>query len=368
MVEIPNSFCHSCQLGKHVRLPFETSMKRTLVPFHIIHSDLWTSPVSSCSGYKYYLLFLDDFTHYLWVFPLRAKSEVYAKFVQFHVYVRTQFSLPIKILQCDNGREYYNTPLKLFLSQNGIIFQTSCLYTSQPNGKAERTIRTINNTLRTLLIQSNLPPSFWVESLIMSAHLFNITPTTTLGKRVPHELLFGSLPTYDHLRIFGCLCYPNLTPMISHKLEPRSTPCVFLGYPPTQKGYCCFDLENKKIITSRHVTFDETVFPYPLLSPMSAYDFLLDDAPTPYVTHFMQEHNRAGATTAITAASPAAASTPAAPITASPPSTSTASPVLHPQRPCILPNTSPKLTLKTIPPLPLTKLSPIHNLNTYILW
>ena len=65
--------CHACQLGRHVRLPFSSS--HAAHAFDLIHCDLWTSPVLSMSGYKYYLVVVDDFSHYSWTFPLRAKSE-----------------------------------------------------------------------------------------------------------------------------------------------------------------------------------------------------------------------------------------------------------------------------------------------------
>jgi hypothetical protein len=65
-----SSICHACQLGRHVRLPFSFSIKNTHRAFEIIHCDLWTSHVESVSGYKYFLVILDDFTHYLWTFPL----------------------------------------------------------------------------------------------------------------------------------------------------------------------------------------------------------------------------------------------------------------------------------------------------------
>nr|GEX13411.1 ribonuclease H-like domain-containing protein [Tanacetum cinerariifolium] len=44
--------CHACQLGKHVRLPFSPSETVVTSPFDIIHSDLWTSPLSSVLGIK----------------------------------------------------------------------------------------------------------------------------------------------------------------------------------------------------------------------------------------------------------------------------------------------------------------------------
>jgi hypothetical protein len=67
---------------------------------------------------------------------------------------------------------------------------------------------------------------------------------------------------YSDLRVFGCLCYLNTSATATHKLSPRSVPCVFLGYPSSHKGYRCLNLVTQKLIISRHIIFDETVFPF----------------------------------------------------------------------------------------------------------
>ncbi|GJW54925.1 ribonuclease H-like domain-containing protein [Tanacetum coccineum] len=74
--EKTSHICHACQLGKHVKLPFHSSDSIVEHRFDIIHSDLWTSPIISSSGFKYYVLFLDHFSHYLWIYPLRSKSDM----------------------------------------------------------------------------------------------------------------------------------------------------------------------------------------------------------------------------------------------------------------------------------------------------
>ncbi|GJU71830.1 ribonuclease H-like domain-containing protein [Tanacetum coccineum] len=51
--EKPLVLCHVCQLGKHVRLPFVSSNTVVTSCFDIIHSDVWTSPIPSLSGFKY---------------------------------------------------------------------------------------------------------------------------------------------------------------------------------------------------------------------------------------------------------------------------------------------------------------------------
>ena len=53
--------CQTCQLSKHTCLPFSTSESIVSSCFDIVHSDVWTSPIFSISGIKYYVLFLDLF-------------------------------------------------------------------------------------------------------------------------------------------------------------------------------------------------------------------------------------------------------------------------------------------------------------------
>ena len=58
--------CHACQLGKHVRLPFSPSISASRACFDLLHCDLWTSPIVSISGFRYYLVIVDDYSHYYW--------------------------------------------------------------------------------------------------------------------------------------------------------------------------------------------------------------------------------------------------------------------------------------------------------------
>jgi histone deacetylase 1/2 len=277
------SLCHACQLGKHIRLPFDTSTTRTSCPFELIHCDLWTSPLASISGYKYYLVILDDFTHFLWTFPLRLKSDAFPAIKHFFAYVSTQYNTTVQAVQCDNGREFDNAAAKLFLTSLGTVLRMSCPYTSPQNGKAERVIRTTNNIVRSLLFQASMPPTYWVEALNVATFLFNLHPTKTLHFKTPFETLNHKPPPLNSLRVFGCLCYPNLSATAVHKLAPRSTMCVFLGYPSNHRGFRCLDLSTHKIIISRHVVFDENSFPFAEQTSPAPADFSFLDDITPMV-------------------------------------------------------------------------------------
>lgn len=215
-----SSSCEVCQLGKQTKLPFSKSTSFTTRPFQLIHSDLWTSSVPSITGFKYYILFLDDYSHFLWVYPLKRKSDVFNEFKTFHAYVENQFKTNIQALQCDNGGEYQNSQFQAFFRSKGIQFRFSCPHTSQQNGKSERMIRTINNSIRCLLFQAHLSSSYWVEALHISVHILNILPSSSVQNRVPFSILFHKEPRYDHLKVFGCLCFPNLNYSNLHKLAP----------------------------------------------------------------------------------------------------------------------------------------------------
>ena len=166
--------CHACQLGQHVHLPFRVSSSRALHKFDLIYCDTGTSLVVSVSGFKYYLVVLDDYSHHLWTFPLRLKSDTFSTLSHFFAYVKTQFGDTIKVVQCDNGHEFNNSSACTFFLTHSIHLRMSCPYTSPQNSKAERTIRPINNVIRSMLIQASLKPFYWAEVLHTATLLFNI--------------------------------------------------------------------------------------------------------------------------------------------------------------------------------------------------
>jgi hypothetical protein len=193
-------------------------------------------------------------------------------------------------LRCNSGGDLYTYPSttapSCSLATTSSLWHHrrghhSCPYTSPQNGKAERMLCTTNNTIRTMLLHASMPPPYWAKALTTATYLLNMRPSSSIQNQILHQILHDTIPDYASLRIFGCLCYPNLTATSPHKLAPRSTPCVFLGYPSSHKGYRCLDMSTRRIITSRHVTFDESVFPFsaaPSAGSMpSSLDFLMQD-------------------------------------------------------------------------------------------
>ena len=152
--------------------------------------------------------------------------------------------------------------MRSYLATHGISHLTTPPHTPELNGLSERKHRHIVETGLSLLSVANLSLTYWLQAFATSVFLINRMPTPILQNQSPIQKLFQTIPNYLKLRTFGCLCYPWWRPYAPNKLENRSLPCVFIGYSLTQNGYLCLEPVSGRVYVSRHVRFNETVFPY----------------------------------------------------------------------------------------------------------
>ncbi|GJZ64305.1 putative RNA-directed DNA polymerase [Tanacetum coccineum] len=153
---------------------------------------------------------------------------------------------------------------KVYLPQ-----KTSCPHTSEQNGFVERRNRHVVETGLTLLAQACVPQRFWHYAFDTAVYLINRIPSRTSTNKSPFEHIFKRFPDYSFLRVFRCLCFPHLRAYNCHKMDFRSTPCVFLGYNPSHHGYRCLDISTERLYIARHVRFNEAQFPFDILKTTS---------------------------------------------------------------------------------------------------
>ncbi|PKU64958.1 Retrovirus-related Pol polyprotein from transposon TNT 1-94 [Dendrobium catenatum] len=259
MQHIPSDFqCQACSMAKSHKQTFKNRQSVTTHPFELIHSDVWGPIPTSCSNnFRYYVVFIDDFTKFSWIYFMRTKNETFSCFKNLLSMIYNQFNKTPKTLRSDSGGEFLGNEFTNYLNSLGIHHQLSCPHTPEQNGVAERKHRHLLDITRTLLIASGLPNSFWTDALSTANYLINRLPSKTIALQTPFQKLYNNPPDYDNLRTFGCLCYPWLQPYAKDKLSPRSQPCLFLGYSTNHKGYKCFNIATNKTQISRHVVFHE---------------------------------------------------------------------------------------------------------------
>lgn len=115
--------------------------------------------VDSLGGVKYFFLLKDDCSHFRVVYFLKNKNEVYDRLENFIEKTENITGNKIKIVRSDNAKELTSTKFKTLLDKKGITHQTSVIYTPEQNGKVEREMRTVVETVRTMLLTKNLPKS-----------------------------------------------------------------------------------------------------------------------------------------------------------------------------------------------------------------
>ncbi|KAL5729693.1 hypothetical protein ACHQM5_002605 [Ranunculus cassubicifolius] len=250
--------CHVCALSKHTRSSYISRMHRTPCAFDLIHSDVWgPSPVTSLSGHRYYVTFIDDHTRCTWVYLLKKKSEVLPSFTQFLRMVKTQYNV-VRGIRSDNAKEYVSDAFVSQLNKQGILQQLSNTYTPEQNGVAERKNRSLMVVVRCLLRGMNVPKNYWHMAVLTASYLLNRTPSRILHGKPPLRLLHPDKILFPVVpRIFGCVCYVQNRSPTCTKLDDKAIKCIFLGYAAFSKGYRCFDPLTHKFYHTMDVSFLE---------------------------------------------------------------------------------------------------------------
>ncbi|MFS7942758.1 putative RNA-directed DNA polymerase [Helianthus anomalus] len=222
----PCSFhCDSCSINKSHKLPFGQNSFNAHKPLELIYSDVWGPVQRSIDDFIYYVIFVDYYSKYVWLYPMKRKSDVATLFPQFKNLVEKFFQTPLISIFTDNGGEYIG--LKNYFHQRGISHFTTPPHTPEQNGIAERRHRHIVEIGLALLHFANLPMSFWFHAFQTAVYLIHRLPTPILEFQSPYQRLYNSPPHYAKLKPFGCLCFPWLKPYNSSKLQPSSARCIF---------------------------------------------------------------------------------------------------------------------------------------------
>jgi len=244
----PDLICEPCLAGKMHANPFPSSDTRATELLELIHSDTHDVGVLSGSGYRYWVSFIDDYSRFKTLIPMKLKSDTITAFKQFKVYAEKLTGKTIKNFRDDKGTEYTSNEFNNLLSSYGIARQHTCRNRPQQNGIAERANRLFSERIVSLLNESGLPEKFWVECLASLVHVTNLCPTSALIGKTPHEVWYGKKPDVSHLRVWGCLAYVHIQKDKREKLGSHMAKCIFIGYPEGYKGWRFYNPETHRVL------------------------------------------------------------------------------------------------------------------------
>jgi transposase InsO family protein len=98
--------------------------------FLTVHGDL-CGPIklASPSGWRYFLLLVDDVTCYMWVVLLTAKSEASSAIKRIQAAVEKECGRKLRVLRTDNGGKFTAAEFAAYCADEGITRHFSAPYT-----------------------------------------------------------------------------------------------------------------------------------------------------------------------------------------------------------------------------------------------
>ena len=264
-------FCEACQMGKASRTEFshhssEPASSRVMEKLHAdicgpINVD--DDPLGVLSLYgnvRYFVVIVDDFTGKIYIELLKVKSDATKAIIDFINLAETTTNQKLLKFHSDNGLEFNNVKLNSWMKSKSIVKTNSLPFTPQHNGVAERSIRTITESARTMIHHALLHPSFWPPAVKAASYLLGFRLKTSNTKTI-NELFFGFKQSINHLRTMFCDSFTHVPDHKRSKFDAKSILTIFIGYPDSKtNGYVLFDPNTKKLIESRDVTFLEESF------------------------------------------------------------------------------------------------------------
>ncbi|KAL6323342.1 hypothetical protein AAG906_029349 [Vitis piasezkii] len=175
----------------------------------IVHTDISGPYSTTLCGNKYFITFIDDFSHYGY----------------------KQLGKVIKIVRSDRGGEYYE--------KHGDVGKTKDL------------------CKRSMMGRSNLLEYLWGEAIKTTTYILNRVPSKSVLK-TPFELWTDRKPNLNHFKVWGCPAEVKIYDPSLKKTDSRTTRCYFIGYPSHSKGYKFYcSTRGTRIVESQVAKFLE---------------------------------------------------------------------------------------------------------------
>lgn len=291
IANVPIPICQACQFGKAHAQP--TGKKpivdpnTKLQPGDLVHVD---QAISSVPGRC--LLHSGKPTNQTWkvvtIFKDHASKKVFAEFQRSTDAKETiqskrrleseahQHGIKIKKYRADNGIFKSNAFIE-DIEKLGQTIDYCGVGAHHQNGIAERTIRTIVESARTLLLHAHykwndtITFDLWTFALRQAVTIYNATPRKDLQWRTPNQVFAGVTDSTDakdfnelkSMRTFGCPCYVLSTKSTNtqrkNKWTYKATKGIYLGKSRSHASNVALILntKTKHISPQYHIVFDE---------------------------------------------------------------------------------------------------------------
>lgn len=252
--------CEICLKCKMTKKAFNNCRTRAESILQIIHTDVkGPFDVEGFDGSKYYVSFIDDYSHIAQVYCIKTKSQVFDCFEKYCKYVMNLTKKKICEIRCDNGTEYLNQRFYNLAQQLGFRLRPSPPYDHELNGTAERYNRTLMDRVRCLRKESGLEKKYWPEIVQAATYIGNrLISSSTRIPLSPYEIFLGKKPSIENLNLYGSKVFVRTPDLLRKTQDDKAREGILVGF--SDVGYRI--LVDGKVIVARNVRFIEKDKPF----------------------------------------------------------------------------------------------------------
>src|SRR5258708_586466 len=197
--------CSACWKGKQMQniIPQVTQEQSTKVLGWVFSDICGPIETTSIEGYRYFITFLDDFSHYTHIRLCKSKDDALNIFKMWKACMEKGMGQTLKILHTDSSGEYTSNAFSTYLAEHGIKCELTNTYTPQENGVSEQANQTLNNlghsmiaNAKEVLQAKSLPSSLWSQAICHAAWIKNRVFTRSLNSDITlYQAYFGKKPS-----------------------------------------------------------------------------------------------------------------------------------------------------------------------------
>ena len=254
--------CDVCARSKITRVSFRTKDENSVRPNFSADIAVYLN-CPARGGERYVLKITHHASKMFWATGLvhrtgEAVLEVFKELFRGDV---KRYKLKMEHYHADGAGELISEELRQYLRTQE-CYQHTWSSTDSPemNAIEERKFRTAGEMTLAMLIQSGLPPQFWLDAYMAARYILIRLPTKTdKGYMSPIEFLTGEPPNLRYLRVWGCRTYV-LSPKADRRKdwEDKALVGYLMGYSDEKVGYHVYLPESNKVVTTVHILTDES--------------------------------------------------------------------------------------------------------------
>jgi hypothetical protein len=169
-----------------------------------------------------------------------------------------------RLVVSDLGTEFENDKVATYCRENGIHLQPTPARAKELNGVAEKSVDTVKNHMRAMLLACGMPehrPGAWWRAVAHHVFLWNRTHIGSNTGMTPYEAINKRVPSIINVGEFGCDAFVHQDrTQRDTTCSPKAKPGIYLGHDSRQNCPVIFMLDTGKKVFVKDVHFREGSF------------------------------------------------------------------------------------------------------------